>query len=243
MKPTKMRNMQIYRASLEFRSRQLASPLSKDLRKKYGKRSARVIEGDTILIVRGEYKEISGKVIKSNAANGTIAIEDVKKEKGKGDKIDVMVHASNVVITSLDTTDKWRRARLEGKKSKVKNSTTGTVANVKPTASTKPADSAQSSSTKPADSAQSSSTKPADSAQSSSTKPADSAQSSSTKPADSAQSSSTKPADSAQSSSTKPADSAQSSSTKPADSAQSSSTKPAENVKPTKSAKPTEGAQ
>ena len=118
MKPTKMRNLQIYKATLEFRSRQLASPLSKDLRKKYNKRSVRVIEGDTVLVVRGEYKEIVGKVIKSNAAEGTIAIEDIKKEKGKGEKIDVMIHASNVVITSLDTSDKWRRARLEGKKSK-----------------------------------------------------------------------------------------------------------------------------
>ena len=112
MKPTKMRNLQIYKATLEFRSRQLASPLSKDLRKKYNKRSVRVIEGDTVLVVRGEYKEIVGKVIKSNAAEGTIAIEDIKKEKGKGEKIDVMIHASNVVITSLDTSDKWRRARL-----------------------------------------------------------------------------------------------------------------------------------
>ena len=68
MKPTKMRNLQIYKATLEFRSRQLASPLSKDLRKKYNKRSVRVIEGDTVLVVRGEYKEIVGKVIKSNAA-------------------------------------------------------------------------------------------------------------------------------------------------------------------------------
>ena len=118
MKPTKMRNLQIYKATLEFRSRQLASPLSKDLRKKYGKRSTRVIEGDTVLVVRGEYKEISGKVIKSNPIDGTIAIEDVKREKGKGEKIDIMIHASNVVITTLDTTDKWRRARLEGKKSK-----------------------------------------------------------------------------------------------------------------------------
>ena len=101
-----------------YLQRTLASPLSKDLRKKYNKRSVRVIEGDTVLVVRGEYKEIVGKVIKSNAAEGTIAIEDIKKEKGKGEKIDVMIHASNVVITSLDTSDKWRRARLEGKKSK-----------------------------------------------------------------------------------------------------------------------------
>ena len=123
MKPTKMRNLQIYKATLEFRSRQLASPLSKDLRKKYNKRSVRVIEGDTVLVVRGEYKEIVGKVIKSNAAEGTIAIEDIKKEKGKGEKIDVMIHASNVVITSLGyirqvETSSFRREKIKKHDSK-----------------------------------------------------------------------------------------------------------------------------
>ena len=51
MKATKMRNNQIYRASLGTRSKQLGSPLSKDLQKKYGKRNVRVVEGDTVKVV------------------------------------------------------------------------------------------------------------------------------------------------------------------------------------------------
>jgi large subunit ribosomal protein L24 len=53
MKPTKMRNSLIYKATFHTRSKQLGSQLSEDLRKKYGKKSVRVIEGDSIKIVRG----------------------------------------------------------------------------------------------------------------------------------------------------------------------------------------------
>ncbi len=118
MKPTKMRNNQIYRASYQTRSKQLGSPLSKELRQKYGKRSVRVIEGDTVKVFRGEYKDVDGKVAKVSTQSNSVAIEGIKKEKGKGDKFDVLIHTSNVVVTSLNTDDSWRMAKLEGKEPK-----------------------------------------------------------------------------------------------------------------------------
>ena len=118
MKPTKMRNNQIYRASYQTRSKQLGSPLSKELRQKYGKRSVRVIEGDTVKVFRGEYKDVDGKVAKVSTQSNSVAIEGIKKEKGKGDKFDVLIHTSNVIVTSLNTDDSWRMAKLEGKKPK-----------------------------------------------------------------------------------------------------------------------------
>lgn len=115
MKPTKMRNRQIYRAPLHARSAQLGSQLSGDLRKKYGRRSVRVAKGDTVSVVRGEYNKVSGKVASVSVRDGRIAIEGIKKEKSKGDKFDVLIHASNVVVTGLNTGDPWRMAGLEGK--------------------------------------------------------------------------------------------------------------------------------
>ena len=115
MKPTKMRNNQIYRATFHTKSKQLGSALSKDLHKKYGKRSARVVEGDSITILRGEFKGVDGKVAKISTDKSSVAIEGVKKEKTKGDKFDVYIHTSNLVITSLNSEDKWRMAKLEGK--------------------------------------------------------------------------------------------------------------------------------
>jgi large subunit ribosomal protein L24 len=124
MKPTKMRNKMIYQASSQTKSKQLGSALSKDLHKKYGKRSVRVIEGDSVTIVRGEFKGVDGKVSKISKPKSSVAIEGVKKEKTKGDKFDVYIHTSNLVVTSLSTEDKWRITKLEGKDSSKQSKTT-----------------------------------------------------------------------------------------------------------------------
>ena len=116
MKPSKMRNKQIYYATMQNASKQLSCALSKDLRKKYGKRSARIIEGDTASIVRGEFAGVDGKVTKISIADRGVNIEGVKKEKLKGEKFDVYVHTTNIVISGLNSDDKWRINKLEGKK-------------------------------------------------------------------------------------------------------------------------------
>ena len=115
VKPTKMRNRMIFQATLQTRSKQMGSNLSKDLQKKYGKKSARVIEGDNVTILRGEFKGVDGKVAKISTQKSSVAIDGVKKEKTKGDKFDVYIHTSNLVITSLNGNDKWRMAKLQGK--------------------------------------------------------------------------------------------------------------------------------
>ena len=111
-----MRNQLIYRASKTLRSKQVSSPLSEDLKKKYSRNSIRVIQGDNVKIMRGEFKGVDGKVSRISIENNSIAIEGVKKEKTKGDKFDVFIHPSNVLVTGLNSDDKWRIDRLEGKK-------------------------------------------------------------------------------------------------------------------------------
>ncbi len=118
MKPTKVRNYQIYRATMTTRSKQLGSPLSKDLQKRYGQRSIRVILGDTVKVMRGEYRGIDGKISKVSIADNSVAIEGVKKEKSKGEKFDVLIRSTNVVITNLNLDDHWRKTKLEGEKPK-----------------------------------------------------------------------------------------------------------------------------
>ena len=112
----------IYRATMQTRSKQVASPLSKDLRQKYGKRSVRVVIGDTVKIITGEFKGVDGKVEKVSPESNSIAIAGIKKEKTKGDKFDVYIQSSNVVVTALNTEDKWRISKLEGKKGKASKS-------------------------------------------------------------------------------------------------------------------------
>ena len=116
MNGRKMRNRQIYYATHQTASAQLSATLSKELRKKYHKRSARVVEGDTVKVIRGEFDGVDGKVTKISLADNGINIEGVKKDKIKGDKFDVFIHTTNIVITGLNGDDKWRMNKLEGKK-------------------------------------------------------------------------------------------------------------------------------
>ena len=110
-----MRNRQIYRAVNNVRNKQIGAALSKQLRQKYQRRSIRIVKGDTVKILRGEYKGIDGKVTKISLEKNSIAVEGVQREKLKGGKIDLYIHSSNTVITSLNTEDNWRVKKLEHK--------------------------------------------------------------------------------------------------------------------------------
>ena len=117
MKPTKMRNKMIYQATFQTKNKQIASPLSKQLSERYRKKSARILKGDTVKILRGEFKGVDGKISQVSIKNNGVAVEGTKKEKTKGEKFDVYTHASNVLITSLNTSDRWRITKLEKKAS------------------------------------------------------------------------------------------------------------------------------
>lgn len=118
MKPTTIRNRTIYQAAVTTRSKLMCSHLSKDLQQKYNRRSVRVTEGDTVKVLRGEYKGVSGKITRVSTLRNGIAIEGIKKEKLKGGNLDVFIHTSNVLVTDLNTEDKWRINKVEGKNPK-----------------------------------------------------------------------------------------------------------------------------
>jgi large subunit ribosomal protein L24 len=91
----------------------ICSTLIEDLRRQYRRRNARVIKGDTVKVMRGEYTGIEGKVEKVNTERGTLAIEGVQREKIKGGNVKVQIHASNVTIVGLNLQDKYRQAKLQ----------------------------------------------------------------------------------------------------------------------------------
>ena len=108
----------IYQAPHHFKSKQLGSMLSKELQEKYHKHSARVVEGDNVKVMRGEFKGIEGKVTQVSSEKNGVAIEGIKREKLKGGNVDLYIHTSNLMITNLNLEDKWRQSRLEGQKTK-----------------------------------------------------------------------------------------------------------------------------
>ena len=108
----------IYQAPHHFKSKQLGSMLSKELQEKYHKHSARVVEGDSVKVMRGEFKGIEGKVTQVSSERNGVAIEGIKREKLKGGNVDLYIHTSNLMITGLNLEDKWRQNKLDGQKTK-----------------------------------------------------------------------------------------------------------------------------
>jgi large subunit ribosomal protein L24 len=100
----------------------VCSNLSDDLKKQYNKRNTGVVKGDTVKIVRGEYKGVEGKVEKINTEKGKLSIEGVQREKIKGGNVKVLIHASNVIISSLNMDDKYRKNKLENKDRQINKS-------------------------------------------------------------------------------------------------------------------------
>jgi large subunit ribosomal protein L24 len=138
MNPSTMRRRMLYVAPIHLISKQLAAPLSSELQEKYHQSSARVVEGDSVKVLRGEFKGIEGKVTYVSTKNRGVAIEGIKREKLKGGNVDIYIHPSNVMITALNMQDKWRQNRLEGQKPKTAKPVEEQKENVKPTKVPKP---------------------------------------------------------------------------------------------------------
>ena len=90
------------------------SKLSEEIRERHGKRSVRPRVGDTVKIVRGEFKDIEGKITKVNPKEGLVNVDGVTREKLKGGTAPVPIYSSNVVVTALVLEDKLRKKKLEG---------------------------------------------------------------------------------------------------------------------------------
>jgi large subunit ribosomal protein L24 len=96
-------------------SSSVCSNLSDNLKKQYNKKSTSVVKGDTVRIMRGEYKGVEGKVEKINTNKGKLSIEGVQREKIKGGQVKVLIHASNVKISSLNMDDNYRKNKFGNK--------------------------------------------------------------------------------------------------------------------------------
>jgi large subunit ribosomal protein L24 len=101
----------------------VSSNVATSLREQYGKRSLRPIKGDTIKVLRGEYSGIEGKIERVNTNSGTLSIEGVQREKIRGGKVKVPIHASNVQIVSLKLDDKFRLKIAETKTTNLNSQT------------------------------------------------------------------------------------------------------------------------
>jgi large subunit ribosomal protein L24 len=103
----------LYNAPLHKKRKWIAAHLAENLLLKYDRRSLPVVKGDTVKVMRGNFRGHEDKIAKVNVRDQTVEIEGVIITNAKGEKIAKPIHACTLLITKLNVTDKWRRQGLE----------------------------------------------------------------------------------------------------------------------------------
>jgi large subunit ribosomal protein L24 len=95
------------------RDKMVGAMLEDSLRKQYGRKNIRVIKGDSVRVMRGEYKGVEGKVEKVDTERAIFHIEGIQREKIRGGQVKVPIHSSNVMVIGLNLDDDYRSNKLQ----------------------------------------------------------------------------------------------------------------------------------
>ena len=111
------RKQRKYRANapLHIRHKLMSVNLSKELRKKYGKRNFPLKRDDKVKIMKGEFKGKIGKIDILNMQKLKTSIAEISRTKKDGTKIKVWFDPSNLQIQELNLEDRKRVSSLERK--------------------------------------------------------------------------------------------------------------------------------
>jgi large subunit ribosomal protein L24 len=115
IQPRKQRKAR-FQAPLHLRTKLLGAPLSPELREKYGgRRSVRVVKGDTVRVTRGDFVGDEGIVDMVDVRKAKIVVHGVAITKADGTEKPRLVDPSNVMVTKLNLKDPKRTERLTGR--------------------------------------------------------------------------------------------------------------------------------
>merc|ERR1712076_180353 len=102
-----------FTAPSHIRRKLMSSPLSKDLRAKYGVRTMPIRKDDEVQVLRGHYKgQQVGKVVQCYRKKFVVYIERIQREKANGATVYVGIHPSKVSIVKLKM-DKDRKLIID----------------------------------------------------------------------------------------------------------------------------------
>ena len=98
------------------RNKLMTAKLHNDLQSEYGVKRMTIHKDDSVLVVRGEFKDMEGKVTSIDRQKAQLFIEGASIEKSSGTTYDIPIYPSNVVLTKIEVKkDKWRKKILDRK--------------------------------------------------------------------------------------------------------------------------------
>ncbi|MBS3090527.1 50S ribosomal protein L24 [Candidatus Pacearchaeota archaeon] len=104
-----------HNAPLHIKRKFFSANLSKELRRKYSKRSFGLHKGDIVKIMRGEFAGKKGKITGIDTVNLKVYVEGVQKAKKDGTKLNIAFNPTKLQIVELNMDDKKRIKSLERK--------------------------------------------------------------------------------------------------------------------------------
>jgi large subunit ribosomal protein L24 len=104
----------VFTANHQERRRRMAVPLSRELRKRYGRRSLPIRKGDTVRVLSGSYSTVGEerRVAKIDRRHYRITLDNVTAKTADAKLKPLPIRPSHLVLTKLNLSDAWRRRVL-----------------------------------------------------------------------------------------------------------------------------------
>ncbi|NVM30795.1 MAG: 50S ribosomal protein L24 [Candidatus Helarchaeota archaeon] len=98
------------------RNKLFTAKLHDDLLEDHDIKRLPIRKDDTVLVVRGEFRDMEGKVSRIDRQKAQLFIDGASIEKSSGTTFDIPIHPSNVVLTKIEVKkDKWRKKIIDRK--------------------------------------------------------------------------------------------------------------------------------
>lgn len=102
----------VFTADTFERRKRMAVPLSRELRRRYGRRQVPVRKGDTVRILSGSYVGREERVAKIDRRSYSVTLDNVTGKTADAKLKPLPIRTSHLLLTKLNLADPWRRRVL-----------------------------------------------------------------------------------------------------------------------------------
>ncbi len=102
----------LYQASTAERRRRMTVPLSRELRRRFGRRNVPVRKGDTVRVLSGSFAGREERVARVTRRDYSVTLDNVTLKTAEEKLKPLALRTSHLVITRLNLADPWRRRSL-----------------------------------------------------------------------------------------------------------------------------------
>ncbi len=106
--PRKQRNL-IYKSPIHSHKKMLKCRLDEFLREEHSTRSLVPKKGDLVRIMRGQFRETEGKIVRIDYSKIRVYVDSSTSTKSDGKEIQIPVHPSNLMLVKLELDDERKR--------------------------------------------------------------------------------------------------------------------------------------